>query len=367
MLAVDDDQVVREGLLRLGRSENHGFVYETADSLGDAMRRIDQVQPAVVLTDYVLEDGYGTDLVALTRAPVVLMTGFGSESVAAEALRMGAYDYLIKDTEGRFLGLVESILERVLLRRTSEQTERQREDRLLEAQRDNRTLEQFASLIANSLSIPLQTITHYCGLLMAHQALRTDRLATAYAQSANEGARRANQLITEVLEYARITAFGNRFGPVDADSTMTDALADLRGTVLPQNSEVSVGPLPWVVGDRVQLRALFRRLMGRAIARCTKVDRPVYVSASARVHGGLVEFRVEDGGPGYAGDPAAGADFWEDLAPGGRSLDIAIGRRVVERHGGQLWIGGGGVPSDRAFVAFTLQASSLENPAEGSS
>lgn len=97
-LVVDDDLNTRNSLADLVEAE--GFEVKTADSLERARNQVAHLDPLVVLTDLVLPDGQGTDLLKDleedSHTEVILVTGFASVESAVEALRLGAYDYLTK-------------------------------------------------------------------------------------------------------------------------------------------------------------------------------------------------------------------------------------------------------------------------------
>lgn len=332
MLVVDDDQILEQAFARLQTRDDHPYCYKVVASCRGAVSTIRDggQRPILVLCDYVLGDGFGTDLVPIARdLPVVIMTGHGSERVAVEALRAGASDYLIKDHAGAFLELVAPTVERVLGRRSAETTATERTAELAQSRRDNRALEQFASLIANALSTPLQMVSHYCGLMHSHATGVNDRLALSYAAAASAGARRAVELMQDVTEYARLAAGGGRGVDVDAAACLHEAIGDLRHRIDATGTRLVVGDLPRVTGDPPQLRALWHRLLRRAIDRRRPGDSRIEVDAVRS--NGVWEFTVRDhGAPAGGSDRATSSDGPEP------SLDMAICRRIVERHGGSI-------------------------------
>src|SRR5262245_33477985 len=99
-LLVDDDASSLTGMAELIDSE--GFTTTTATTLAEARNELEDLSPAVVLTDLVLPDGSGLELVetaAAVGAQVVLITGHASVETAVEALRRGATDYLVKPVD----------------------------------------------------------------------------------------------------------------------------------------------------------------------------------------------------------------------------------------------------------------------------
>jgi len=107
LLVVEDDEVDRMALERLVRGDGLPYRCSIASSLAEARQLLAERPFDVVLTDYHLGDGDGLEVMALARnRPVILITGAGDEELAVRAMRAGAYDYLIKDAEGRYLKMV---------------------------------------------------------------------------------------------------------------------------------------------------------------------------------------------------------------------------------------------------------------------
>ena len=106
ILLVDDDKVDRMAIERFTREENLPYDIDTAASVTQARNRLQTNRFDVVILDYLLPDGTGLELLAeLDGTPSIILTGSGNELVAVEALRMGAYDYLIKDSDRDYLGM----------------------------------------------------------------------------------------------------------------------------------------------------------------------------------------------------------------------------------------------------------------------
>lgn len=104
LLLVEDDPVDRMAFERFVRLGKQPYEYEVASSLAEARRRLEGERFHVILTDYHLGDGTGLELLEEElHAPVVVITGAGDEETAINAMRAGAFDYLIKDTDRGYL------------------------------------------------------------------------------------------------------------------------------------------------------------------------------------------------------------------------------------------------------------------------
>ena len=125
ILLVDDDQVDQKAVVRYVKKQKLPYDLEVASSLVAARARMEERQFDLMLLDYLLPDGTGLDLLSETEIPAIILTGCGSELVAAEAMRRGAYDYLAKDSEHNYLLLMSHTIEHVLTRKRVQERLRQ--------------------------------------------------------------------------------------------------------------------------------------------------------------------------------------------------------------------------------------------------
>jgi PAS domain S-box-containing protein len=134
ILLIDDDPVDRAAMRRYFDEQRLPYEVTDAGSLAEALASIGGHRYDVILSDYLLGEGTGLDV--LHRAggtPVIFVTGHGDEAIAARALRQGAYDYIIKDHDRHYLTALPGAISNSLLRRQAEQA-------LAESERRNREL-----------------------------------------------------------------------------------------------------------------------------------------------------------------------------------------------------------------------------------
>ena len=141
VLLIEDDKIDQMAFERLVKREDLPYDYEIAGSVSEARKVLAAERFDAVLMDYLLGDGTAFDLFGEARdAPIVMMTGSGDEAVAVQAMKAGAYDYLIKDPEGNYLTTLPVTLDSVISRRLAEEElERYREH--LEELVEERTVE----------------------------------------------------------------------------------------------------------------------------------------------------------------------------------------------------------------------------------
>ena len=121
LLLVEDDAVDRMAFERFVRRERLDYEVTTASSVGEAARLLEQHSFDIVLTDYHLGASTGVEVLALEPGiPVIVITGAGNEQIAVQALRAGAYDYLVKDTRRQYLEMLSVTIENACRRHASE-------------------------------------------------------------------------------------------------------------------------------------------------------------------------------------------------------------------------------------------------------
>ena len=104
LLLVEDDIVDQIAFERLVKNQRLNYAYTTAESKAEAQKVMARKKFDIVIADYRLGDGTVFELFDHFKGlPVIVITGAGNEEVAVEAMKKGAYDYLIKDSDGRYL------------------------------------------------------------------------------------------------------------------------------------------------------------------------------------------------------------------------------------------------------------------------
>ena len=254
--------------------------------------------------------------------------------------------------------------EREVLRRNEElkevRTELERALRQVEASNDR--LEQFAYAASHDLQEPLRMVSSYLRLIESRYADDLDGDGHEFLDFAVDGADRMRGMIDGLLAYSRVERQGNPFEATDLDAVLDDALADLGVLVEEREARVTADPLPTVCGDATQLRQLLQNLLNNAIEYSEERPR-VHVSAEAGESGWVVS--VRDDGIGI--DPANQERVFEvfhrlhaiDEHPGS-GIGLALCKRIVERHGGDIWVES--APGDGATFSFSVPQDAAAAP-----
>jgi PAS domain S-box-containing protein len=240
-------------------------------------------------------------------------------------------------------------------------TQRKDAERALEAKADelsrsNQELEQFAYVASHDLQEPLRMVSNYTQLLARRYKDKLDADANDFIDFAVDGAKRMQDLIHDLLQYARVGTRGKGFKPAPLGDVVSEALANLSSAVEESRAEVHVGTLPTLPCDGVQLAQVLQNLIGNAI----KFHRPgqtpvVRISAAQADHTWTI--CVADNGIGI--EPKYFDRIFQMFQRlhgrgdyPGTGIGLALCRKIVERHGGRIRVDS--TPGQGTTFSFTM-------------
>jgi PAS domain S-box-containing protein len=224
-----------------------------------------------------------------------------------------------------------------------------------ELERSNAELERFALVASHDLQEPLLTIKGFAQLLQRRHGDKLDQEARESLGYVVDEAARMQCLIDHLLAYSRIGRGDLHMETLDTNALVEEVESSLARAIADGCAAVIVRPLPNVQADRRQLSQVFQNLLSNALKFCDG-DSP-RVEISAAWSDGAWLFSVADNGIGVDASPSERIfEAFERVQPrrghGGTGTGLAISKRVVERHGGRIWVeprlGGGSV------FSFTL-------------
>ena len=225
-----------------------------------------------------------------------------------------------------------------------------------ELARSNRELEQFAYVASHDLKSPLLVITGFLELLQATKGDQLDDDASLYVEAALRGATRMGQLIDDLLTYSRVGRNDHNRGWVNLNAVVAHLLAEWDGTVRDAGIHVRVGELPSVLGDQTLLRQLMENLFSNAVKFSRPgVDPVIEIAAERHVAEWLIT--VSDNGIGVPVEHRETIfTMFSRLAQStdkpGSGIGLAICHRVVQAHGGRMWVEDG--TAGGAQLCFTI-------------
>src|SRR5215216_560628 len=243
-------------------------------------------------------------------------------------------------------------------------TDRREAQRALE--HTNAELAQFAYVASHDLSEPLRMVSSYLQLLRRRYHDQIDEDADEFIDFAVEGANRMRALIEDLLAYSR-AGRGAEPRPIDLSHVVADVLSSLAAAVADARAQVSVGPMPTVLGDRLALAQVLQNLVANALKFRAGPSARVWVSAERR-HDRMWRISVADDGIGI--DPRHRDRVFKMFQRlhdretfEGRGIGLAICRKIVESQGGEIWVDGR--EGDGSEFSFTLPGPTLLDPATG--
>lgn len=239
-----------------------------------------------------------------------------------------------------------------------------------ELRRSNTELEQFAYVASHDLQEPLRKVASFCQLLEKRYGDKLDERGVEYINFAVDGAKRMQVLINDLLTFSRVGRINATHTEVDLDDAVSAAMNNLATSIAEAQAEVHLPPggLPRVDGDPTLLTMLWQNLIGNAV----KFRRPdlvpeitVTCSTGTGDDADNWVFTVTDNGIGIA------EEFVDKVfvifqrlhgrdAYGGTGIGLALCKKIVEHHGGTIWIDTSCTDGTR-FV-FTLPATPATEP-----
>lgn len=213
--------------------------------------------------------------------------------------------------------------------------------RNVELTRSNLELEQFAYVASHDLQEPLRKVVSFTQLLQQRYAGQLDERADEYIEFAADGARRMQVLINDLLAFSRVGRSTESFGDVDLVECVRTAERNLSEALAEAGAQVRFGALPVVRGDQTLLTAVFQNLISNAVK--FRGEEPPVVDIEATEAEGLWWISVTDNGIGIEPRFAERVFvIFQRLHPrteyDGTGIGLALSRKVVEHHGGALWL-----------------------------
>jgi signal transduction histidine kinase len=305
--------------------------------------------------------GPGGAVVRRLLAPTLLLLPLlGLANLAAQ--KAGRYDLELGTA---ILALTHILLFAALVLWIGRRVDHQEEERIAgqellakrseQLTRSNSELEQFAYIASHDLQEPLRMIASYLELLERRYKGRLDDDADEFIGFAVDGAKRLQILIHDLLAYSKVGIQAPPPEMVNAEVVLDQAIQDMGISIHESNARVSHGPLPTVTGDRAQLGQVFRNLLGNALKFHSDLVPEVHVSASR--DGEAWRFAVRDNGIGIEPQHFERAfRMFQRLHTReeypGTGIGLAVCKKIVERHGGKMWVESNSGEGSRFF--FTL-------------
>lgn len=344
LLLIEDDELDRE---RIRRLLDDRYIVVEATTAREGLELLEREAFQCVLLDNRLPDSQGLDLLPQLKErhlPIVLLTGQGNESVAVQALKRGAMDYLSK--EGLSSESLRSSIANVLERADLERKLRMKQDEL----------EQFVAVASHDLQSPLRAMSMLSQHLLDSRGDSLDDETLGTIQAIVRDTDRMHSLVSSLLEYSRLGRSDVPPTEVDLNDVMELVEESLKTAIEESGATIEYANLPTVNSHRVSLLQLLQNLVGNAIKFQRADSRPT-VTVTAEVEDGQLHVSVADNGIGIAPEhhDEIFSPFRRLHGPSefeGSGIGLASCQRIIEAHGGRIQVES--MPGEGARFQFSL-------------
>ena len=346
VLIVEDSEDDTHAMLRELQRAGHEVEHLRVETRPAMQAALSQETWDLVLCDYTLPKFSARDaLVTLQQSgidlPFIIISGTIGEESAVEMLKAGAHDFIVKGRLARLLPAIERELKDALTRRLQREAEAERRDLTARLEAINSEIERFTYLAFHDLRAPLITIKGFIGALKQDLEVGRNEEVGRDIDRIERAADRMDEILSDLLEFARIGRVRRPSEDVDLGQLVGEALGRLNGLIRAKDIQVKLSPdLPSVYGDRVRLREVFENLIENAAKYTSRQTQPL-IEIGTRRQGDQQVIYVRDNGQGI--DPRFHNrifELFEKLDPGteGPGIGLAITRRIIEVHGGRIWV-----------------------------
>ncbi|MFB4270190.1 ATP-binding protein [Nonomuraea sp. GTA35] len=300
--------------------------------------QLDRLNMALIVV-FGLLLGLGVGLAAMVRYAV--LKPIGQLTAQVRTVAGGDFDHDLHVDRPAELAELSSHIDSMRARIVS--AWRVASDQAEELRRSNGELEQFAYVASHDLQEPLRKVASFTQMLEQRYGPQLDERARQYIHYAVDGAKRMQLLINDLLDFSRVGRVTGEKKEIDSGAALDRALDNLSATLDDAGATVTRDELPRLNGNELQLTQLFQNLIENAVK--FRSEEPPRVHIGARRDGEMWEFSCSDNGIGVE---AKYADriflIFQRLHPRdvypGTGIGLALCRKIVEYHGGQLWLDG---------------------------
>jgi len=239
-----------------------------------------------------------------------------------------------------------------------QRAEREREKLINDLEAKNNELEQFTYTVSHDLKAPIITIKGFLGFLEKDISNNKPENVHKDVVRINDAVDKMHSLLSELLELSRIGRMMNAAELIPFHELVQTALDNIHGRLAPRNITVQTQPnLPAVHGDRQRLTEVLQNLLDNAAKYMGAQPEPRIEIGQQGGENHKPIFYVKDNGIGIAPEyheRIFGLFNKLDPKSDGTGIGLALVKRIVEVHGGRVWLESDGVPGKGSTFYFTL-------------
>jgi len=348
LLVVDDEPASMRALC--DTLEYEGYQTYGYTSAADALAAMRERSFDLLLADLQIPGTNGIDLMKSAQLVdptlvAVIMTGHGALETAVAAMKAGALDYIQKPIK---LATALPVLERALavrqLRIEKKRLEESVRERTEELKIANRELEAFSYSVSHDLRAPLRAVSAFTQTLLSEHFGSLNDEGQRLLQNVNAGAAHMDRLITDLLRLSQLNRQELHREPVRFAELMRRLIDDMAEQRAGRDIEFVIADFPTWQVDVGLLQQVFVNLISNAI-KFTRERARARIEVGYRMDGTTLVCFVKDNGVGFnmkymnklfgVFQRLHSADQFE-----GTGVGLSIVRRIVERHGGKVWVDG---------------------------
>jgi len=212
--------------------------------------------------------------------------------------------------------------------------------KVIELNRSNHELEQFAHLATHDLQEPLRKLFFYSDVLKRKYASSLDANAVTVLNNMANAATRMKELINDLLNYSRLQKQNVPFEEVNLNAVIAEVLKDLDIPIREKDATIRVSIIPALIGNELRLRQLFSNLISNSL-KYSRADVPTRITIDVTTDEDEVFIKLRDNGIGFEEKHKERIfGLFErlhtrDQFPG-TGIGLSICRKIVELHHGRI-------------------------------
>ena len=238
-------------------------------------------------------------------------------------------------------GTVQDVTERKRAAESLQRLHKELESKTAELERSNLELEQFAYDASHDLAEPLRLMSRIARTFAEEYGEQLNGRGKQFVTSILDGTERMRLLITDLLEYSRVSREPMERSSVNCQTALNEATELLAESIEEKSAVVTSDQMPTIEAHPAEFRQLLQNLLSNALKFAD--DSPLRIHVGAARNGTRWQFSVSDNGIGIEPEHAKRVfELFRRVHPGdvysGTGMGLSICKRIVERHGGRIWV-----------------------------